>query len=82
MPDIEPIKFELEMRNLIDIETQSAILDELRRIAPLKVWLGIRWLSIYVSIRPGELIDLRERDVNVKLRAFLSHARRKKSQRS
>jgi integrase len=74
MPDIKPVKFTLGWRNIIDMETQSAIMDEINRLTwhiNPKIWLGIRWLSIYVSVRPGELISLTERQVDVKMRVLV-----------
>ncbi|MCF8065240.1 MAG: hypothetical protein K9K65_12815 [Desulfarculaceae bacterium] len=68
MPDMPEIKYELGWRNIVDLESQSAILDELYRqtweFNP-RIWIGIRWLSTYVAIRPGELRNLRERDIGI-----------------
>lgn len=64
-PEIPKIEFTLGWREIIDMETQNAILEELRRIAPFRIWLGIKWLATYVSIRPNEMRNLRERDVNL-----------------
>ena len=30
-----------------------------------KIWIGIKWLATYIAIRPNELRQLRERDINV-----------------
>jgi len=41
--------------------------DEIKKISfdyNPKIWLGIKWLSTYISIRPGELIKIMERDVD------------------
>ena len=65
MPEMPVVEFTLGWREIIDMVTQVSILDELQRIAPFRVWLGIRWLATYVAIRPGEMRKLRERDVNV-----------------
>ena len=59
MPEFPEVRFELRFRNLVDKETQRKILDEVRRISyevNPKIWLGIKWLSTYVNVRPGELI--------------------------
>jgi integrase len=64
-PEIPKVKFELGWREIIDLETQTAILDHLHKIAPLKVYVGVRWLATYVAIRPNEMRCLRERDINV-----------------
>lgn len=74
VPDIPIIEFELGWRNIIDIETQSAVLDEVHKISfhrNPKIWLGIKWLSVYISIRPGELLNLKERHINTKLGCFI-----------
>ena len=36
-----------------------------------KVWSGIKWLATYISIRPGELINLREEEIDIKLGHFI-----------
>lgn len=64
-PKIPTVKFVLGMRTIISKETQQRIIDEIKRIAPFKVWLGVRWLSIYVKMRPVEMLRLTEKDVNV-----------------
>jgi len=67
IPDMPEVSFELGWRNIVDLQTQSAILEEIRRqtweINP-RIWIGARWLATYVAIRPGELRNLRERDID------------------
>lgn len=68
VPDMPEIKFELGWRNIIDLDTQQSIIDEVKRISfnfNPKIWIGIRWLSTYVALRPNELRHLRERHINV-----------------
>lgn len=65
IPDIPEYKFTLGWREIIDLETQTAIIDEVHRIAPYRIWLGIKWLATYISIRPAEMRALREKDVNL-----------------
>lgn len=64
-PRMPEVRFTLGWRQIIDMPTQAALLDEIKRIAPFRIWLGIKWLATYVSIRPNEMRMLRERDVNV-----------------
>jgi len=65
MPDDFPkIKFELKRRKTITHEQQQEILAWLKEHAPFKVWLGIKWLMTYISIRPGELIEIKEGDID------------------
>lgn len=50
-----------------------SILDEIARIAPYKAWLGIKWLSTYISIRPGELVQILEQDIDTENRYIYIH---------
>ena len=64
-PEIPKIDYTLGWREIVDIPTQTAIIGKVHEIAPYRVWLGIKWLSTYISIRPKELWQLRERDIDV-----------------
>ena len=64
-PEFPKIDYTLGMRTIVDQDTQAVIIDKVREMAPVKVWLAIKWLSTYISIRPGELVELREKDINV-----------------
>ena len=67
VPDFPEISFELGWRRTIDKETQQALLKEIFKISYKinpKIWLGIKWLCTYISIRPGELINIKERDID------------------
>jgi len=74
MPKFPQITFELGWRNIIDLETQHAIIDEVGRtfahISP-KIVLGVRWLSTYVSIRPAEMLGLKEGQIDHRLGCFI-----------
>ena len=57
MPEFPEIKVDLGWRNITDIETLEAVLEEIKRISyhiNPKIWLGIRWLATYIKVRPGE----------------------------
>lgn len=74
MPEFPEIGFELGFRKIIDKETQESIIDEVYRLTYQinpKIWLGIKWLSTYISIRPGELLNLKEKDIDIKLGYFI-----------
>jgi len=74
MPEFPEISFQLGWRKIIDIETQRAILDEIYRISyhlNPKIWLGIKFLCTYISIRPGELIKLKEGNIDTSLGYFI-----------
>ena len=76
MPKIE---YELGWRNIIDIELQQEIIQEVRRICSTpKIWLGVKWLATYVSIRPGEMRNLQERHIDVNGFIVVPHPKEKK----
>ncbi|MFW5957961.1 MAG: hypothetical protein ACOCQ0_02285, partial [Desulfosalsimonas sp.] len=67
-PAFPEVKFELGWRNIIDIDLQQAILDEIKRISwdkNPKIWIGIKWLSTYIALRPNELRNLKESEINI-----------------
>ncbi len=56
-------------------------MEEVKRICPNpKVYQGIKWLSTYISIRPGEMLSLKEGNID---RAngylYFPHPKEKKS---
>jgi predicted nucleic acid-binding Zn ribbon protein len=68
MPDMPVIKFECGWRNIVSLDTQQAILNEVRRISwdtNPKIWLGIKWLATYIAFRPNELRNLKESEINI-----------------
>ncbi|MBC2734079.1 MAG: hypothetical protein HF981_06950 [Desulfobacteraceae bacterium] len=74
MPEFPETPFELGWRKIIDKETQQSIIDEVYRISyhiNPKIWLGIKWLATYISIRPGEMLKLKEGDIDIKLGYFI-----------
>ena len=74
MPEFPVIGFELGWRKIIDKETQQEIIDEIHKLTyhrNPKIWLGIKWLATYISIRPGELLNLKEEDIDIRLRHFI-----------
>jgi len=70
IPEFPQIKFELNWRNTVDKETQARIIEEVKRISyhiNPKIWIGIKWLATYISIRPIELINIKEGDFDLSL---------------
>jgi len=65
IPEFPDVKFTLGWREIITLDVQAEILDKLDEIAPFRVALAIRWLATYIAIRPVEMRNLREEDVNV-----------------
>ncbi|MDM8537965.1 site-specific integrase, partial [Desulfobacterales bacterium HSG17] len=69
MPEFPEIKFELEMKKIVNMEDQQDIIEEVRRIsweANPRIWLGIRLMSWYPKVRPGEMLNLQEGHINCK----------------
>ena len=67
MPDWPETKFTLGWRQIVDKETQAAIIDEVKRISyhrNPRTWFAIFLLASYPKVRPGELIQVNEKDVN------------------
>ena len=77
IPEFPEVPFELSHRNIIDRETQRAILSEVNRISSHispKIWIGIKWLCTYISIRPGELLKIKEGDFDLNLGVLIIRA--------
>ena len=84
-PEFPVISFQLGWRKIIDKETQEAILDEVYRLTyhiNPKIWLGIKWLCTYIAIRPGELLSLKEENIDFKLRYFVLPSQSTKEKKS
>ena len=70
IPEFPDVGFELGWRKLVDKATQQKITDEVYRLAKpvnIKIWIGIKWLCTYISIRPKELLNIKEDDFNLDL---------------
>jgi len=67
MPRMPKIDFELGYRKITDIETQNSVLNKIKEISyhlNEKIWLGCDMLSLYVNIRPKDLLNLHEGDID------------------
>jgi integrase len=70
VPDFPEVKYELGWRNTVSLEVQDEILDEVHKIShkvSQRVWLGIYILSTYPKIRPIELLNVKERDIDLRM---------------
>lgn len=79
-PKIPIINYELGWRTIIAKKTQAKIIDEVKRLTyhrNPKIWIAIKWLATYVCIRPGELIQIQERDVDVDGKLIVRHKKEK-----
>jgi len=81
-PEFPDISFELGWRKTVDKETQRAIIQEVKRISfdiNPKIWLGIKWLATYISVRPFELVNIQEKHIDLKNGlVFIPHPKEKK----
>jgi integrase len=71
LPEFPTIQYSMAMRQIVDRETQQAIIDEVRRISwhvNPKIWLGIDILATCIALRPKELMSILEGDLNLGLR--------------
>ena len=69
IPDFPVITFELGWRKSIDKGTQEKILHEIYQMTyqqNIKIWIGVKWLCTYISLRPLDLINLKEGDIDLK----------------
>jgi integrase len=68
MPEFPEIHFKMEMKTVVSIEDQQAIIEEVKRISwkdNPRIWLGIKLLSLYPRVRPGELLNVKEGHINL-----------------
>lgn len=68
IPDFPTVNFVLGYRQTIGKEMQWKILDEIKQLTYSinpKIWLGIKWLTTYISIRPGEMRTLKEGNIDI-----------------
>ena len=73
-PEFPKINFELKLRNTINKETQIEIINEVKKISyhvSPKIWLGIKWLATYISVRPGEMLNIKEGDIDLRQRIII-----------
>jgi len=59
--NLEETCFALFQRVSATLKADSSYLD---RASFLGIWLGIRWLCIHINVRPGEMINIKEKHIN------------------
>jgi len=60
----------MRMRKTVDKDTQGKILDEVKRLTwdkNPKIHIACLWLSTYVEVRPVELLDVKDGDIDLSL---------------
>jgi integrase len=79
IPDFPEIQFDLGYRKTVDKEIQQSIIDDIQQHEPFKVWLGIRFLATYISIRPMELMNVKWENIDTKNGyIYIPHPKEKK----
>ncbi|MBI9074913.1 MAG: hypothetical protein JEZ02_05835 [Desulfatibacillum sp.] len=66
-PALPEMSFELGWRNIVNKETQQAILEEIERITPHnpRIHLAFLFMTTYVDLRPVDIRNIKERDVDL-----------------
>lgn len=63
MPIFPDIHYKLGWRTIVSMEDQAKILDEIWNISSNenpRIWLGIKLLSLFPKVRPGEMRNVKE----------------------
>jgi len=58
----------MAFRNTIPKDVQGQVLDKVREISwhvNPRIWIALKWLSTYFSIRPWEMVRIKEGDIRV-----------------
>ena len=68
LPRFPKLSFQLAFRNTVDKETQNSILEEVHRISKninIKIYIAIKFLSTYFNVRPKEMINIKEKHIDL-----------------
>jgi integrase len=55
---------EMAFRETVDLDSQQMVIDDIKEHEPFRVWLCIKWLATYIAVRPGEMQNLKESEVD------------------
>jgi integrase len=69
MPSFPTVRASIGYRKIIDKDTQDRILAEVAAITSFnpKIYIGIRFLSTYVNLRPSEMLGIKERHIDLEM---------------
>ena len=76
IPPFPEIKYELGYRTITDMKTQQAIISRVRELSEdinPKIWFGIDLLATYVNLRPGDLLKIKEKDIDTEYGIITIH---------
>jgi len=74
MPKFPKVKYTLARRNTVDKITQERIIEEVYRLAKpvnIKIFIGVKFLATYFNTRPGELLEVKEKDIDLEQKRIL-----------
>lgn len=81
-PEFPTVRYELKYRKTVSKETQRAVIDRIRKSTcekNPKIHLAVRWLAVYIALRPEEVRGIRERDIDLdRGLLFIPHPKEKK----
>lgn len=70
MPEFPTVGYEMGFRDIIDLNTQTAIIEKVKEISWAvnpKIWWGIKLLSENPNVRPGELRNVKEGNISIEM---------------
>jgi len=81
IPKIPTVKVHMAYRNIIDKATQERILEEIKAITAFnpRIYIGCLFLATYLNVRPGELISIREKDIDLESGRILIRGKNSKT---
>ena len=68
MPKFPTVKWSSPYRKVVNKEIQDKIVSEVHRLTwhfNPRIYIGINFLRTYINIRPGELIKIKEKDIDL-----------------
>ena len=67
IPKFPTVKYSMAYRNVITKKQQGAILNQIKKdtLFNPRIYIGIRFLTTYINVRPSELISIREKDIDL-----------------
>lgn len=68
LPEFPTISYQSKLRRTVAKDVQQEILAEVKRISEKvspRIYLGIKWLTTYVSVRPAEMLNLKEGHIDL-----------------
>lgn len=57
-------KIEMALRKTIDLNSQNAIINDIKEHEPYRTWLCIKWLATYIKVRPSEMLSITEKNID------------------